>query len=170
MPEVKTISAGSSGARSAGSTGGSPSSSSSVATATSSIVIVSIPPGTSPRACSSPIASTGLAAAILVSRSLRRSWVLQGSAIAPIRQQASIASTHSSLLPTSVITTSSRWTPRVAIAPERPPLIAISSPKCQTRRSPSGEIVTRAGRAAGKRSSTSPMKFTAGSVPQAEPG
>ena len=45
---------------------------------------------------SSPTQSAGFAAAARSSRSWRRSWVLQGRATAPIRQQASIASTHSS--------------------------------------------------------------------------
>ena len=63
------------------------------------------------------------------SRSLRRSCGLQGSATAPIRQQASIASTHSGRLPTSVITTSPRRTPRAAKAPESPAERAKSSPK-----------------------------------------
>ena len=96
-----------------------------------------------------------------VSRSWRRSCVLQGIAIAPIRQQASIASTHSIRLPTSVITTSPRRTPRAANAPESPALRAFSSPNAHTRRSPSREIVTMAGLDAGNRSSTSSMKFTA---------
>ena len=87
--------------------------------------------------------------------------MLQGRAIAPIRQQASIASTHSIRLPTSVITTSPRPTPRAANAPDSPALRAISSPNPHTRRSPSREMVTRAGRADGNRSSTSSMKFTA---------
>ena len=64
--------------------------------------------------------STGPAAAIRSSRSLRRSWGLQGIATAPIRKQASIASTHSTRLPTRVITASPRCTPRAAIAPESP--------------------------------------------------
>ncbi len=55
--------------------------------------------------------------------------VLQGSATAPIRQQASSVSTHSIRLPTRVITTSPRFTPRAAKAPESPAERAISSPK-----------------------------------------
>jgi len=54
--------------------------------------------------------------------------LLQGSATAPIRQQASRVSTHSIRLPTSVITTSPRFTPRAAKAPESPAEVAISSP------------------------------------------
>jgi hypothetical protein len=53
---------------------------------------------------------------------------LHGIATAPMRKQASIASTHSIRLATSVITTSRRSTPRAAIAPESPALRAISSP------------------------------------------
>ena len=90
--------------------------------------------------------------------------MLHGSATAPIRQHASIVSTHSIRLPTRVMTTSPRPTPRAARAPETPALIAISSPKCQTLRSPSREIATSAGLDAGKRSSTSSMKFMSGQV------
>ncbi len=86
--------------------------------------------------------------------------MLHGRAIAPIRQQASIASTHSIRLPARTITTSPRCTPRAANAPDSPALRAISSPNAQTRRSPSCEIDTRAGFAAGNLSSTSSMKFT----------
>ncbi len=64
----------------------------------------------------------GPAALTRSSRSWRRSCVLQGSAIAPIRQHASIVSTHSIRLPTSVITTSPRPTPRAANAPDSPAL------------------------------------------------
>ena len=120
-----------------------------------------MPSGSSPSGPSSPTHSTGLATRSLVSRSPRRSCVLQGIAIAPIRQQASIASTHSIRLPTSVITTSPRLTPRAANAPDRPPERAMSSPKCHTRRSPSRSIVTSAGLEATKLSSTSSTKFTA---------
>ena len=78
--------------------------------------------------------------------------MLQGSATAPIRQQASRLSTHSSRLPTRVMTTSPRPTPRAAKAPESPADIAISSPKCQTRRSPSRSSRQQRGlRARGKR-------------------
>jgi hypothetical protein len=82
--------------------------------------------------------------------------------MAPIRQQASIASTHSIRLPARVITTSPGPTPRAANAPDSPALRAISSPNAQTRRSPWREIATRAGFDAGNRSSTSSMKFTGG--------
>ena len=68
------------------------------------------------------------------SRSWRRSCGLQGRATAPIRQQASSVSAHSIRLPTRVITTSPRSTPRAAKAPESPAERAISSPKCQSRR------------------------------------
>ena len=81
--------------------------------------------------------ASGRAAATRSSRSLRRSCVLQGSATAPIRQQASSVSTHSIRLPTSVITTSPRRTPRAAKAPESPAERANSSPKWWSRRSPS---------------------------------
>ena len=108
--------------------------SSSRTSATSAIVIVGTPSGSSPSSRSSPTQSAGFAAATRSSRSLRRSCVLQGSATAPIRQQASSVSTHSIRLPTSVITTSPRFTPRAANAPESPAEVAISSPKCQSRR------------------------------------
>ncbi len=95
--------------------------------------------------------SAGSAAATRSSRSLRRSCGLHGIATAPIRKQASIEITHSIRLPTSVITTSSRWTPRAASAPESPALIANSSLKCQTRRSPAASIASSAGFPNGKR-------------------
>ncbi len=104
--------------------------------------------------------SLGAAARARSSRSLRRSCGLQGSATAPIRKQASIASTHSIRLPTRVITASPRSTPRAAIAPERPALRAISSPMCQSRLSPSALTATTASLDAGERSITSSMKFT----------
>ncbi len=44
------------------------------------------------------------------------------------------------------MTTSPRSTPRARRAPETPALIAISSPKCQTRRSPFASIASSAGR------------------------
>ena len=87
-----------------------------------------------------------------------------------MRQQASSASTHSTRLPTRVMTTSPRPTPRAASAPESPADIATSSPKCQTRRSPSREIASRAGFDAGKRSSRSSIRFTATAVCRCRPG
>ena len=60
-----------------------------------------------PRRCRAPDS----AARARSSRSLRRSCGLQGSATAPIRKQASIASTHSTRLPTRVITASPRLDP-----------------------------------------------------------
>ena len=158
-PEVNTISAPSVGSRSATSAGGSCGRSSSMTTATSAVVIVETPSGSSAARPSSATHSAGLAARTRSSRSVRRSCVLHGSTIAPIRQQARIVSAHSIRLPTRVITTSPRPTPRAASAPDSPALLATSSPKPQTRRSPSAEIVTRAGRADGNRSRTSSMKF-----------
>ena len=78
--------------------------------------------------------------------------VLQGSATAPIRQQASSVSTHSIRFPTSVITTSPRLTPRAAKAPESPAEQAISSPKYQSRRFASASTATIPSREAGDRS------------------
>ena len=49
----------------------------------------------------------------------RRSCSEQGWATAPMRQQASMAKTHSGRLPTTVMTTSPRPTPRAARAPAR---------------------------------------------------
>ena len=80
---------------------------------------------------------------------------MHGNAIAPMRMHATIVNTHSGRLPMSVITTSPRRTPRAVSAPERPALRAINSPNAQTRRLPSREMVTIAGRDAGNRSSTS---------------
>ena len=139
--------------------------SSSSTSATSAIVIVGTSPGSSPSSPSSPRQSLGAAALTRSSRSWRRSWGLHGSATAPIRQQASSESAHSIRLPTRVITTSPRRTPRAAKAPESPAERAISSPKCQSRRLPSASIATIPGREAGERSITSSMKFTAGGDP-----
>ena len=91
--------------------------------------------------------------------------MLQGSATAPIRQQASIVSTHSIRFPTRVMTTSPRPTPRAAKAPESPAEQAISSPKCQSRRFSSASIATIPSREAGERSIRSSIRFTAGSLP-----
>ena len=91
---------------------------------------------------------------------------VQGRATAPIRQQASSVSAHSIRLPTRVMTTSPRRTPRAAKAPESPAERAISSPKCQSRRLPSASTATIPSREAGERSITSSTKFTRGSLPQ----
>ena len=102
--------------------------SSSRTSARSAIVIAGTPSGSSPSSSSSPMQSFGSVSRTLISRSLRRSCGLQGIATAPIRKQASMASTHSIRLPTRVMTASPRPTPRAAIAPERPALRAINSP------------------------------------------
>ena len=140
--------------------------SSSSTSAISPIVIVGTPAGISASSRSSPTHSTGFAAAIRSSRSFSRSIVLQGSATAPIRQHASSESTHSIRLPTSVITTSPRFTPRAANAPDNPAEVATSSPKYQSRRFASGSIATIPSREAGERSIRSSMMFTAASLPQ----
>ena len=126
----------------------------------SAIVMHSTPPGIEPRSSSSPTQSCGFATATLCSRSPGRSWVDIGSATAPIRHAASMVSTHSTRLPARVITTSPRSTPRAARAPDTPALIAISSPKCHTRRSPLASMASSAGLADGNCSRTSEMKFT----------
>ncbi len=154
---MSSIAAGVSWARSSSSTA-----------ATSSSVIAGTPSGSSPSSSASPTQSAGAAALARSSRSWRRSCGLQGSATAPIRQQASSASAHSTRLPSSVITTSPRRTPRAAKAPESPAERAISSPKCQSRRSPAASIATIPSREAGERSISS-TKFTRRSLPQRSP-
>ena len=137
-PEVKTISAGSSGSRSAISAGVSCGRSSSSAASTSAMRHVGDPVRQLAEQLLLADAERRIRGrACGCSRSWRRSCVLQGRAIAPMRQQASSASTHSTRVPTSVMTTSPRLTPRAASAPESPADIATSSPKCHTRRSPS---------------------------------
>jgi hypothetical protein len=165
VPEVKTISAGSSAPIDSIAAGASCGRSSSSTAATSAIVIAGTPGGSSPSRASSPTQSLGLAAATRSPRSARRSCVLQGSATAPIRQQASRLSTHSIRFPTSVITTSPRLTPRAANAPDSPAEQAINSPKYQSRRFASASTVTIPSRDAGERSIKSSIKFTAGSLP-----
>ena len=164
------ITAGSSASSSATSAGVSWGRSSSSASATSAIVIAGTPSGSSPSSPSSPMHSLGFAARARTSRSLRRSCGLQGIATAPIRKQASIASTHSMRLPTNVMTASPRSTPRAAIAPESPALRAISSPKCHSRRFPTASIATIPRVEAGARSMTSSMKFIGASLPGASRG
>ena len=145
VPEVKTISAGSSGAIASTAAGVSCGRSSSRTRGDVGHVIAGTPSGSSASSSSSPTQSFGSAAATRSSRSWRRSCVLQGSATAPIRQQASSASTHSIRLPTSVITTSPRRTPRAAKAPESPARagdqlaevpVAPACPRRRWRRSP----------------------------------
>ena len=161
VPEVKTIRAGSPGARSAMDAGVSCGRSSSRTASISAIVMHSTPPGMEPRSSSSPTQSEGFATATRCSRSPGRSWVDIGRATAPIRHAASIVSTHSIRLPASVMTTSPRLTPRAARAPDTPALIAISSPKCHTRLSPLASMASSAGLADGNCSRTSEMKFIA---------
>ena len=133
----------------------------------SAIDIAWTPSGSSPSRSSSPMQSFGSAAPTRTSRSLRRSCGLQGIATAPIRKQASIASTHSIRLPTRVMTASPRSTPRAAIAPESPALRAISSPKCHSRRAPKASIATIPSVEAGTASITSSTKFMGASLPGA---
>ena len=121
---------------------------------------------------SSPTQSAGFATPRAARGPCGEAAVLQGSATAPIRQQASIARTHSTRLPTRVMTTSPRPTPRAANAPERPADIAISSPKCQTRRArPRGDReqrrlrgreAARAGPRSGSRRSSLPHRDRVG--------
>src|ERR1700742_4972521 len=136
----------------------------------SAIVIVGTPSGSSPSSRSSPTQSAGFEAATRSSRSLRRSCVLQGSATAASRQQASSVTTHSIRFPTSVITTSPRFTPRAANAPESPAEVAIISPKCHRRPRASASTSTIPSREAGERSIRSSMMFTRRSLSQARRG
>ena len=101
---------------------------------------------------------------------LRRSCVLQGSATAPIRQQASSVSTHSIRLPTSVITTSPRPTPPSREGAREPR--RASDQFAEVPVPPTSLGIDSNDSAAAKpetRSITSSMKFTRGSLPY-EPG
>ena len=106
-----------------------------------------------------------------------RSCSVHGSTTAPMRKQATIASTHSGRLPTSVSTTSPRPTPRAAQrARQRAPTRRRPRRSVHSRRAPSrAERDERARAPAAAASTTSRAKFIAqrtlrreGSVPRAE--
>ena len=128
-----------------------------------------MPSGSSPSSSSSPTQRAGFATAVRSSRSPRRSWVLHGRAIAPMRQHASRpAPTRSGCRPASSRRRRARRRGRRS-APGEPRRHRDSSPKCQTRRSPSREIASSAGFDAGKRSSRSSIRFTATAVCRCDP-
>src|SRR4051794_27156150 len=99
-------------------------------------------------------------------RSRARSCSLHGSTTAPSRKQATIASTHSGRLPTSVITTSPRPIPRAASAPANRALRSASSPKAISVRDPSRPSAMSAGRSGGAASTRSRAKFMRGAAPR----
>jgi hypothetical protein len=73
-----------------------------------------------------------------------------------------MASTHSGRLPTRVITTFPRRTPRARSAPAARAVASATSPKRHSRRAPSRPSATSARWSGGAASTTSELKFTRG--------
>ena len=109
--------------------------------------------------CSAASTTRGATRSIRDARSFGRSCSLHGSATAPMRKQATMASTHSGVLPITVITTSPRPAPcRARVDASRAERSA-TSPNGISRRFPSPSRATRAGRSRGAESTTSRAKF-----------
>ena len=158
VPEVNTISAGSSAARS---TAGAGAESSRLGSGTSRIVPPKPASRTVAASRSSAITIAGSAASIRARRSAGRSCSVQGSATAPIRQHASIASTHSGRLPIAVITTLPAPTPWEASVPASRAARASTSPNVSSAREPSRASATSALRDGSAAPTTSLVKFNA---------
>src|SRR5579875_3299141 len=159
VPLVNVTRHGSSGASSTAGAGSEPSSAGSGTSSTSQ----SGPAADSSTALrSSAITRRGVAASRRARRSPARSCSLQGSTTAPIRKQATIASTHCGRLPISVSTTSPRPTPRPVSVPASRAEASATSPNVNSRRRPSRASSTIARASAGAASTTSRAKFIGG--------
>ena len=114
---------------------------------------------------SSHSTAAGSAASIRARRSAARSCSVQGRATAPMRKHATSASTHSSRLPITVMTTSPGPTPRATSVPASRAAPSATAPKLCSVRRPSASIVTSAILAGSAASTTSRAKFTGGILP-----
>ena len=113
----------------------------------------------SPRLRSSHTIAAGFATSRRSRRSRARSCSVQGRTTAPMRKHATIVSTHSGRLPTSVRTTSPRPTPWAASAPASAAERSETSPNDHSRRPPSRSSATSARRAGSAASTRSRAKF-----------